>query len=248
MRATDPAHEAKREAFDEAVDALAHDQQKNGALAVMNLTQAAELAHVSRGRLYRAIEGGRLEVMPGGGPGKPTMITREALRRAGFPVRAEDLGAERSIERSMAQTPADAERLMERLADQVAERLAERFTEDLRAMLAPVVEDLVRQSMERLGAQIERSMERLTVDRASRRPKRSANVPPREPILTRLRAMHAEGLSTRQMAERLQAEEMPTVSGRGAWTSGSLSRLLQEAERSERSARKENRYEPRSAR
>ncbi len=70
---------------------------------VLDLTQAAKLLGVSKGLLYRRIQDSRLEAMPGGGPGKPTLVSREALRRAGFHVpEASEVLAERS-ERSTLQ-------------------------------------------------------------------------------------------------------------------------------------------------
>lgn len=72
-------------------------------------------------------------------------------------------------------------------------------------------------------------------------PERIPYAQARHAILARLLTWKREGLSTRQMAERLQAEGMPTLSGRGAWTSGTVSRLLQEAEHAERSAEAEGR-------
>jgi excisionase family DNA binding protein len=45
----------------------------------LQLRQAARLAGVSPNRLYRAIASGRLRALPGGGPGKSTLIEREAL-------------------------------------------------------------------------------------------------------------------------------------------------------------------------
>lgn len=243
MRATDPAHEAKRDAFDEAVDTLARHPKGTHAPAVLNLTEAAKLVGVSRGRLYRAIEAGRLDVMPGGGPGKPTMVTREALETfalaEGLQMPDTETMAERSerterLERSIMQTPAETERLMERLADHVVDRLTERLTEDLRAMLAPVVEEL--------RGELARVRTAEASGTFARRSERSENVPPHTPqapdardtprlaILTRLRTWKHEGLSTREMVKRLEAEGIPTLSGRGAWTSGTVSRLLQEGE------------------
>ncbi len=225
MHPTDPAHEAKRDAFDHAVETLAHHQAQNGANEILNLTEAAKLAGVSRGRLYRAIETGRLDAMPGGGPGKPTMVTREALRRAGFPVsEASEVRVERSMERSDMEPRAEMERLMERFMEQAVERFIERLTERLPAILAPV---------------IERSIERH---------ERSENVPPIPPTLSpptprtshaamlpRLLAWRQGGVSGREMARRLNAEGVPTVTGRGQWTDGQISRMLR-AHDGERSA------------
>lgn len=229
MHPTDPVHEAKRSAFDTAVERLAHHQAKNGASDVLNLTEAAKRVGVSRGRLYRAIDAGRLDVMPGGGPGKPTMISRGALETfalaEGLQMPDTETMAERSerterLERSIMQTPAETERLMERLA----ERLAERLTEDLRAMLAPLVETL---------------QEALTQLRPAAASGTLRDVPPMPPttavpsprtshaeILPRLLAWRRDGVSGREMARRLNAEGRPTVTGRGHWTDGQIGRML----------------------
>jgi predicted DNA-binding transcriptional regulator AlpA len=42
---------------------------------VLRLREAARLIGVSPGRLYRAIANGRLTAAPGGGPGKPTLVS-----------------------------------------------------------------------------------------------------------------------------------------------------------------------------
>jgi hypothetical protein len=47
---------------------------------LLKLRQAARLISVSPGRLYRAIADGRLQAAPGGGPGKPTLVSLEALQ------------------------------------------------------------------------------------------------------------------------------------------------------------------------
>jgi hypothetical protein len=52
----------------------------------------------------------------------------------------------------------------------------------------------------------------------------------REALVRRLRAMQAEGLSLQAMANRLQREGEPTLSGRGRWQKGTISDLLAEAE------------------
>lgn len=48
--------------------------------SLLKLRQAARLIGVSPGRLYRASADGRLTEAPGGGPGKPTLVSLEALR------------------------------------------------------------------------------------------------------------------------------------------------------------------------
>lgn len=235
MHPTDPVHEAQREAFDTAVERLAHHQTQNGASDILNLTEAAKRVGVSRGRLYRAIESGRLDAMPGGGPGKPTMVSREALQRAGFPV-SEALDSERSAERPMGQPPVEVAhlaRLADQLADRLMERLAARLTEDLRALLAPLVETL---------------QKALTQLRPAAASETFRDVPPMPPtpaaplprtshaeILPRLLAWRHDGVSGREMARRLNAEGVPTVTGRGHWTDGQISRMLRahDAERSD---------------
>jgi hypothetical protein len=47
---------------------------------VLRLREASRLIGVSPGRLHRAIAAGRLTAAPGGGPGKPTLVSLEALQ------------------------------------------------------------------------------------------------------------------------------------------------------------------------
>ncbi len=46
-------------------------------------------------------------------------------------------------------------------------------------------------------------------------------------LLKRLRAMQAEGLSLQAIANRLNAEGVPTLSGKGSWQKGTIGNLLQ---------------------
>jgi hypothetical protein len=48
--------------------------------SLLTLRAAARLIRVSPGRLYRAIADGRLLAAPGGGPGKPTLVSLEAVQ------------------------------------------------------------------------------------------------------------------------------------------------------------------------
>jgi hypothetical protein len=48
--------------------------------SLLKLRQAAWLIGVSLGKLYRAIADGRLTAALGGGPGKPTLVSIEAVR------------------------------------------------------------------------------------------------------------------------------------------------------------------------
>jgi hypothetical protein len=48
-------------------------------------------------------------------------------------------------------------------------------------------------------------------------------------VLTRLRAMQAEGLSLQAIANRLNNEGVPTLSGKGRWQKGTIGNLLAQA-------------------
>jgi len=54
-------------------------------------------------------------------------------------------------------------------------------------------------------------------------PVRSA---PKASVLQRLQAMQAEGLSLQAIANRLNAEGVPTLSGKGRWQKGTIGNLL----------------------
>jgi hypothetical protein len=49
-------------------------------------------------------------------------------------------------------------------------------------------------------------------------------------VLTRLRAMQAEGLSLQAIANQLNAEGVPTLSGKGRWQKGTIGNLLTDAQ------------------
>ena len=89
------------------------------------------------------------------------------------------------------------ERVVERVVDQVVERLAKRFTDQR-------------------TSQNERSMERST----------PAITDHKAAVLTRLRAMQAEGLSLQKIADRLNHEGVSTLSGKGRWQKGTIGHLL----------------------
>jgi transposase len=48
---------------------------------LLTLRAAARRIGVSPGRFYRAIADGRLQAAPGGRPGKPTLVSLEAVQR-----------------------------------------------------------------------------------------------------------------------------------------------------------------------
>jgi hypothetical protein len=49
---------------------------------------------------------------------------------------------------------------------------------------------------------------------------------PKAPMLHRLQAIQAEGLSLQVIANKLNAEGMPTLSGNGCWQKGTVGHLL----------------------
>jgi hypothetical protein len=49
---------------------------------------------------------------------------------------------------------------------------------------------------------------------------------PKAAVLQRLQAMQAEGLSLRKIADRLNHEGVPTLSGKGRWQKGTIGHLL----------------------
>jgi hypothetical protein len=49
-------------------------------------------------------------------------------------------------------------------------------------------------------------------------------------LLTRLRELKAQGLTLQAMANRLNNEGVPTISGKGTWQKGTIGNLLAQAE------------------
>jgi hypothetical protein len=206
---------------------------------VLRLREAARVIGVSPGRLYRAIADGRLAAAPGGGPGKPTLVSLEALQAfcqsegLRVPDTAEILErserAERAERSEHAERSIDAHQDLETLAGHYLARIMERqshyFDLFLKEELTHLVERVVDQVVERLEEhftdqrtnQNERSMERST----------PAIPDHKAAVLTRLRAMQAEGLSLQAFANKLNAEGVSTLSGKGKWQKGTVGNLLQ---------------------
>jgi Helix-turn-helix domain/Recombinase len=207
---------------------------------VLRLREAARVIGVSPGRLYRAIADGRLSAAPGSEPGKPTLVSLEALQAfyqseglrvpdtAEIPERSERLErAERSI---------NADQNIEALAGHYLAQVMERqshyvdlfLKEERTHLVERVVERVVDQVVERLGERLdaqrtgrdERSMERLI----------PAITDHKAAVLTRLRTLQAEGLSLQAIANQLNAEGIPTLSGKGRWQKGTIGNLLAQAE------------------
>jgi hypothetical protein len=82
-------------------------------MRTFTLAEAARLIGTSRSVLYRAIEAGRLQYTSGGGPGKASIVTDEALRQAGFKVPPDVEHLERlpDVQRTSQATSPDDRRL-----------------------------------------------------------------------------------------------------------------------------------------
>jgi Recombinase len=223
---------------------------------LLKLREAARLISVSPGRLYRAIADGRLTAASGGGPGKPTLISVEALqtfcRSEGLSVpnaaemieRSERLErSERSEHAERSMSPADealARQALEAMAGQYLAQVMARQSDYFEAFLRDELDHMVNRVVERVVEQmVERLSERF--ERAER-PERSmsahelppAPLPvmsdPKAAVLQRLQAMQAEGLSLQKIADRLNNEGVPTLSGKGRWQKGTIGHLLAQME------------------
>jgi excisionase family DNA binding protein len=214
----------------------------------LNLTQAAKLVGVSRNTLYAAIRDGRLVCTMAGRPGRSTAVTVEALQQAGFTVPEEELHIERSDDR--AARPQRPERLerVERperadLSKDIAElhvtldRL-ERTVERLERSLDVAIDRMDERAEHAIERALERVVERL-LDRRAREAMPAIPVRPlasqpknypeqKAAVLARLRELKAQGLSLQAMADRLNKEGVPTLSGRGSWKKGTIGNLLKE--------------------
>jgi hypothetical protein len=223
--------------------------------SLLKLREAARLISVSPGRLYRAIADGRLTAASGGGPGKPTLISVEALqsfcRSEGLRVPEASEMIERSecperVERSehaeRSMSPADealARQALETMAGQYLAQVMARqsdyfetfLREELTHLVNRVVERVVDQVVERLTERVERSERPERAERSipahgvplSSQPVMSE---PKAAVRQRLQAMQAEGLSLQAIANRLNTEGVPTLSGKGRWQKGTISNLL----------------------
>jgi hypothetical protein len=177
----------------------------------LNFREAVQRAGVSRQRLNEAIRSGLLPATRGGGPGKPTTIRLEDLQAwclsegLAMPVEAHEC-----LERS--QPPAIADMMV---------RLNQLFAGMAR------LERLVERTLERL----ERSERSAHADRAPVAPAFPSSDegdkrPDKVAVVHRLRAMQAEGLSHQAIANRLNNEGVPTLSGKGRWQKGTIGNLL----------------------
>jgi Recombinase len=218
-------------------------------MRVFTLREAARTIGVSPGRLYRAIGAGRLRVDAGGGPGKNTLISEDALHAfaASEGLSLSDAGAireraERSGRSEHAERSIDMPQELETLAGQYLARIMDRQSNYFDLFLKEELSHLVERVVERVVDQVtERLTERFSVsptihherlerpERAER--SRPSIAAPKDAVLKRLRDMQAEGLSLQKIADRLNADGVPTLSGKGRWQKGTIGNLL--AERNE---------------
>jgi hypothetical protein len=230
---------------------------------LLKLREASRLIGVSPGRLYRAIADGRLTAASGGGPGKPTLISLEALqtfcRSEGLRVPDASETIERSARLERSERSEHAERSMgpadEALARQALETMAGQYLvqvmaqqsdyfeaflrEELAHLVNRIAERVVDQVVERLTERLERSERPERAERLERS-RRAVSLPPLSPppatpepkaaVLQRLQILQAEGLSLQKIADRLNHEGVPTLSGKGRWQKGTIGHLLAQME------------------
>jgi recombinase len=131
-----------------------------------------------------------------------------------------------------------AQQAIEAMASRYLARVMERQSEYFEAFLREELSHLVNRVVERVVDQL---VERLTAHLptepqiARERPERSersivALPDPKAAVLQRLRVMQSEGLSLQAMANRLNAEGIPTLSGKGRWRKGTIGNLLAQTE------------------
>jgi hypothetical protein len=218
---------------------------------LLKLRQAARLIGVSPGRLYRAITDGRLVAAPGGGPGKPTLVSLEAVQafcqHEGLRVPGGDEAIERSehaersgrserAERSMnLREEALTRQALETMAGQYLAQVMARQSDYFEAFLRDELSHLVERVAERVADQVvERVTERLErAERPERSMERSTLPPAISPpnkadILARVRTLRDAGLSLQQIADLFNTEGVPTLSGKGRWQKGTIGKLLAE--------------------
>ena len=173
----------------------------------LNFREAVQRAGVSRQRLNEAITSGRLPAQRGGGPGKRTTIQFEDLQAW-------------CVSEGLAMPVDTGERLERSARSEVTE-------------LMPWMMQMSA-AMERVEATLER-LERSHAPAVSsptpeKRVRPRADNPQKAALLQRLRALQAEGLSLQAIANRFNTEGVPTLSGKGRWQKGTISKLLAQEE------------------
>jgi hypothetical protein len=179
---------------------------------LLTFGQAVQRASVSRQRLNRAIHNGRFPAECCGGPGKPTRIRFEdaqawcASERFSLPVKVTE-----RLERSSSDlVRLEAQQALASLMGPYIERFERSITHAIEQAIDHVVERLSERLARQLAGHPERSEERSSPAPAIIASTRT----PKEELLQRLRYLQAEGLSLQKIADRLNTEGLPTLSGK----------------------------------
>jgi excisionase family DNA binding protein len=202
---------------------------------LLTFGEAVQRAGVSRQRLNRAIHTGRLPAERGGGPGKPTRIRFEDLqawcKSEGLPM---PIGAtERSARSSISRRPQEA--IAPTVQPDTAALMA-RLERTVEQVIGRAIDRVVDQVVERLAERLER-MERSArseVEPGLPRQVHTPAIPTRAhvdkaEVRKRIQEMKATGLSLQAIANRLNTEGVPTLSGKGRWQKGTIGNLLAQA-------------------
>ena len=139
-------------------------------------------------------------------------------------------------------TPVDealARQALETMAGQYLAQVMARQSDYFEAFLREELTHLVNRVVERVVDQVvERLTERFERSERPERAERSQPVTslppspqpvmsePKAAVLQRLQALQAEGLSLQKIADRLNHEGVPTLSGKGRWQKGTIGNLL----------------------
>jgi hypothetical protein len=189
----------------------------------LNFREAVARAGVSRQRLNEAINSGHLPAVRGGGPGKPTYIHIEDLQawctREGLAMPVE------SIDRS------------ERLSPQTLALFADQFRhvgesiERLEHLMERILERLERSQDPSLVQSLIQTLELFRASALAERPKTavpvsSPSMVDRNAVIARIhQARDVEEKSFQQIADVLNAQGIPTFSGKGRWGRGNVQRF-----------------------
>lgn len=186
----------------------------------LNFTEAVSHAKVSRQRLNQAIKDGRLPAQRGGGPGRRTTILLEDLQAwcasEGLPIPAE-MGER--LERLQLR-PEDLTTFLERVHHMAG------IMEQLERTIEQAVERLERSQTQASNLAAEHRTDHPPAPTPLAAPPATHSAASKDAILDRIRAMQMAGLSLQAIANRLNTEGVPTLSGKGRWQKGTIGNLL----------------------
>jgi excisionase family DNA binding protein len=203
---------------------------------MLTFSEAARRAGVSRQRLNRAIHLGNLPAQRGGGPGKLTHISLDDLQRwcanEGLAVPVESPAyAAHAAHTPAVSTAIDVPALMTRLEERIEQAIAravEQVVEQVTARISSEIQERLA-SLER-AEHVRRPAheERLRRPERTRHPSRLARADnnPKAALIARMRALKEQGLTWQMIADQLNVERVPTLSGKGKWQRGTVWRLL----------------------